>query len=219
MVSIDNIAFIIIIQTGIILILLSAFLFYLLRLKNKKIKTLSGKIKDVQTATSPLASVEFYLTAEIKLLEGRFDSLFTKEDLSGGEFTEADWLSLRKDFLEMEKMLLTEQDKLHMLWANIGDKVKTTLKNHHLVKRNHVKDINEDDEDDVKEMKTLLKSQYDDFESLYEELEGDKTKDEVANLKDKLRGIIRSHTELTHCIYVLEDENVFLRNQIKELAK
>lgn len=218
MVSIGSVAFILIIQTVIILIILSAFLFYLLRLKNKKIKLLSGKTKD-DKGSSPLASVEFYLIAEIKLLEGRFDSLFTKEDLTGEEFTEADWLSLRKDFLEMEKSLLTEQDKLHMLWADIGDKVKTTLKNNHLVKRSQVKDINEDDEEDVKEMKTLLKSQYDDFESLYEELEGDKTQEDVAKLKDKLKSIIRSHTELTHCMYILDDENVFLRNQIKELAK
>lgn len=198
---------------------MSAFLFYLLRQKNKKIKALRSTVKGAQEQ-SPLASVEFYLTAEIKLIEGRFELLFTEEDLLTEDFTEADWLKLRKDFLEIEKSLLTEQDQLHMLWADIGDKFKNTLNENNLVKRIQVKEINEeDDEEEVKEMKTLLKSQYDDFESLYEELNGEKNEEEVAQLKDKLKSIIRSHTELTHCIHILEDENGFLRNQIGELAK
>ena len=216
MVSIGGITFIIIIQFLMIFIILSAFLFYLLRLKNKKIKALSNTITEIKEI-SPLASVEYYLTAEIKLTEARFGLLFSDDDLLKEEFGESDWLNLRKNFLEVEKDLLTEQGNLDVLWANIGDKFKNILKNNYLVKRIKIKEVTDDDESDVKEMKTLLKSQYDDFDNLYAEMDGDKSEAEMSKIKEKLSSIIRSHTELTHCIYILEDENIFLREQIKGL--
>jgi len=215
-VSIGGITFIIIIQFLMIFIILSAFLFYLLRLKNKKIKALSNTITEIKEI-SPLASVEYYLTAEIKLTEARFGLLFSDDDLLKEEFGESDWLNLRKNFLEVEKDLLTEQGNLDVLWANIGDKFKNILKNNYLVKRIKIKEVTDDDESDVKEMKTLLKSQYDDFDNLYAEMDGDKSEAEMSKIKEKLSSIIRSHTELTHCIYILEDENIFLREQIKGL--
>lgn len=215
MVSIGGITFIIIIQTLIVFILLSAFLFFLLRLKNKKINALSSKVTEF-SAASPLASVEYYLTAELKLTEGRFALLYSEEDLLKEDYGEADWLALRKGFLEIEKTLLKDNDLAHF-WTNVGDNFKNILKDNHLVKRIKVKEVSEDDEDEVKEMKTLLKSQYDDFDNLFTEMEGAKSEEEVSQLREKLSGIIRSHTELTHCIYILEDENSFLRSQVKEL--
>lgn len=68
-------------------------------------------------------------------------------------------------------------------------------------------------------MKSLLKSQYDDFDDLYLKLEDEKSETEVAELKKKLNSIIRSHTELSQCVFVLEDENKFLREQISSLLK
>ena len=38
-------------------------------------------------------------------------------------------------------------------------------------------------------------------------------------LKDKLSTLSNSHRELSHCIAVLEDENKFLRDQIKGLLE
>lgn len=215
MVSIGGITFIIIIQMLIVFILLSAFLFFLLRLKNKKINALSSSVTEYSEA-SPLASVEYYLTAELKLIEGRFALLYSEEDLLKEELGEADWLALRKGFLEIEKELLKNNNLAHF-WTEIGDNFKDILKVNHLVKRIKVKEVTENDEDEVKEMKTLLKSQYDDFDNLYAEMEGAKSEEEVSQLREKLSGIIRNHTELTHCIYILEDENVFLRDHIKEL--
>jgi len=214
-VSISGITFFIIIQTLIVFVILSAFLFFLLRSKNKKIKALANTVSEFNDV-SPLASVEYYLTAEIKLIEGRFALLYSEEDLLKEYFGEADWLSLRRGFLEIEKALL-KNDNLDNFWIAIGDNFKNILKINHLVKRIKVKEVNEDDEDDVKEMKILLKSQYDDFDNLYAEMEGAKSEAEVKQLKEKLSSIIRSHTELTHCVYILEDENLFLRNQINEL--
>ena len=118
----------------------------------------------------------------------------------------------------MEKELLASKEREDPFWVGLGEKLKGILNQRHLVKRLKLKKIEDDDEEEVKEMKALLKSQYDTFDELYLELEGAKSAAEITELKEKLNTIIRSHTELSHCIYILEDENLFLRNQIKGLV-
>ena len=218
---ISEFTLIVIVQTIIMLFLLSGFLLFLLRSKNNKLKALELELKEVGGGTedaSPLASVEYYITAELKLAETRFNMLFKEEDLLEPEFGEADWIALRKNFLEIEKSFLVNSERVDSFWLLLGDKIKKLLKANHLVKRLNIKEAKEDDEDDVREMKNLLKSQYDDFDSLSLELEGEKTEEEVKELKAKLIKIIRSHTELSHCIHMLEGENSFLRDQIQSLV-
>ena len=223
MVSISELSLIIIIQSIVMLIILAAFLFFLLRVKNKELKAMmlassSSEEEEKEEVDSPLASVEYYLTAEIKLLESRFDMLFKDDDLLSSVFGEHDWIALRKGFLEIEKDFVINPEKMNSLWVETGKKIKKLLDDSNLVKRIKLKEVNDDDEDDAKEMKLLLKSQYDDFDNLHMELEGEKSEEEIQVIKDKLNNIIRNHTELSHCIHMLESENVFLRDQIKELV-
>ena len=165
------------------------------------------------------ASTEHYLTAEIKLTQSRFDMFYKEDALNESEFAEPDWLLLRKNYLDLEKTLLSSAEREDDFWVNIGDKLKSLLSSSHLVKRIKLKEVQEDEEDEIKEMKSLLKSQYDDFDDLYLKLEGEKSEAEVAELKEKLNSIIRSHTELSQCVFILEDENKFLREQISSLLK
>lgn len=213
MINIGQVPFIIIIQTIIFLIILSAFLLFLLRIKNKQLKKLMPVAKDHVDASSD-ASTEHYLTAE-----SRFDMFYKEDDLQESEFAEPDWLLLRKNYLDLEKTLLSSAEREDDFWVNIGDKLKSLLSSSHLVKRIKLKEVQEDEEDEIKELKSLLKSQYDDFDDLYLKLEGEKSETEVAELKQKMKDIIRSHTELSHCLYILEDENMFLRDQIQGLLK
>lgn len=218
MVSIGGVTFIIIIQSIIVLTVLSVFLFFLLRLKNKKIKTLMSGVNEHKNI-SPTASVEHYLTTEIKLTQGRFDLLYPDDDLQGEFFSEPDRLILRRNFLEMEKELLNHNERADVFWFDLNKNIKKILGEHNLVKRLKIKEIKEDDDDEQKEMKILLKSQYDDFDNIFAGLEGAKNEAEISELKDKLQVVIRSHTELAHCIFILEDENSFLRKQVNELLQ
>ena len=220
-ITIGEVTFVVVVQIIIILVVLSAFLLFLLRTKNNKLKTLQLAIREREKEVkdiSPLASVEYYITAELKLAESRFEMLFKEEDLLKPEFGEADWIALRKSFLEVEKALLANNNRMDSFWLFIGDKIRKLLKENHLVKRISVKEVDEEDEDDAREMKKLLKSQYDDFDSLSFELEGQKSEEEVKELKTKLVKIIRNHTELSHCVHMLESENLFLRDQIQGLV-
>lgn len=218
MINIGQFPFIIIIQTITFLVLLSAFLLFLLRSKNKQLKELIPTTKGHGDVSSD-ASIEHYLTAEIKLTQSRFDMFYKEDDLQESEFSEPDWLLLRKNFLALEKEQLSSAERDDDFWVNIGANLKSLLSSSNLVKRIKLKEAQEDEEDERKEMKLLLKSQYDDFDDLYLKLEGEKSEAEVAELKEKMKSIIRSHTELSHCLHILEDENMFLREQIQGLLK
>lgn len=218
MISLGQVSFIVIIQSIIFLVILSAFLLFLLRAKNKELRKLKHSSTE-HDDVSPSSSIEHYLATEIKLTQSRFDLFYKEEDIHEGILSEADWLLLRKSFLDLEKEALSSTEREDPFWVELGEKLKKILSQCHLVKRLKLKEVNEDDEDEIKEMKTLLKSQYDDFDDLYLKLEGAKNEAEIAELKEKLNSIIRSHTELSQCIYVLEDENMFLRDQIKGLLQ
>ncbi|MCW8899547.1 MAG: hypothetical protein OQK75_06835 [Gammaproteobacteria bacterium] len=218
MITLGQISFVVIIQTIIFLLMLSVFLFFLVRSKNKQIKKLKHASKGEEEHVSA-SSIEHYLVAEIKLTQSRFDLFYKEEDVHDGILAEPDWLLLRKTFLDMEKEFLSSRERDDAFWVGLGDKLKKVLSNSHLVKRIKLKDVHEDDDDEIKEMKNLLKSQYDTFDDLCLKLEGEKSAAEIAELKEKLNIIIRSHTELSQCIYVLEDENKFLRDQISSLLK
>lgn len=218
MINIGQVSFVVIIQTIIFLVILSVFLLFLLRAKNKEL----GKLKNISTEHDdvlPASSIAHYLATEIKLTQSRFDLFYKEEEIQDGILSEPDWLLLRKSILGMEKEFISSTEREDQFWVQLGENLKKILSQCHLVKRIKLKEAKDDDDDEIKEMKNLLKSQYDDFDDLYLKLEGEKNEAEIAELKEKLNSIIRSHTELSQCIYVLEDENLFLRDQIKGLLE
>ena len=151
MINIGEISFIIIIQSIILLVMLSVFLFFLLRSKNKKIMALLLAANS-HNEVSPSVSLEHYLTTEIKLTSGRFDLLYKDEDLQSEVFAEPDWLILRKNFLELEKELLVSDEREDAFWLDTGKKLKNLLRNTNIVKRTKIKDVQDDDEDEIKDM-------------------------------------------------------------------
>jgi len=217
MITMSEIVFIIMVQSKIILGLLVVFLLYLIHVKNKKFAKLNNEVRN-RTEVSPTASVEHYLTAEIKLTQGRFDSLYTEKDLSALLLEEPDLLFLRQNILEIEKNFLSAAEREEDFWLELNKKFKEVLKKANLVKRIKIKEVTPDEAGDEREdMTLLLKSQHNFFEELQNDLTGEKNEAEVKQLSEKLTAVARSHTELSHCIYVLEDENTFLRNQIQSL--
>lgn len=91
------------------------------------------------------ASLEHYLTTEIKLTQSRLDMFDKENDLQESEFAESDWLLLRKNYLDLEKELLSSAEREDDFWINIGDKLKSLLSSCHLVKRIKLKKVQEDE--------------------------------------------------------------------------
>ncbi len=217
MISLGPITIIVVIQIILLLIMLVGVLLFMLRKKSKKLNALSHQ-GTMQDNVSAGASVEHYLTAEIKLTQARFDLFYKADDIKTEAIAEPDWLSLRKNFLETEKELLALSDREDVFWLEIGKKIKALLKNSNLVKR-VLKEVEEGDEEEIKEMKMLLKSQQDKFEELSSLLDGEDSDTNMLELKDKLIQLARSHQELSQCMFMLEEENNFMRDQIAALLK
>ena len=62
-----------------------------------------------------------------------------------------------------------------------------------------------------------MEAQQGELENLLSGLDSDDSELEQDILKEKLTTLSNSHKELSHCIAILEDENKFLRDQIKGL--
>lgn len=220
MIEVDEIAFSIIIQLIIVLALLCAIFLVLWRRAKSRLKKLSqGNESDADTNyASPDASTESYLTTEIKITESRFEQLYANSGIESAEITEGDILLLRKYLLEFEKEQLVTKEREEDFWLNLFKSVLQIVKNLKLAKRQ--KPVASDsDEDEIKELKNLLEQQVSELENAMSVLEQDQGESNEEELKKKLLSISRSHKELSHCVYLLEDENMFLRDQIQSLLQ
>jgi len=215
-ISINEVSLSIIIQVIILLVFSSLILYFLWRNSVKKLKA-SLATAATQTETSPSASVEHYLATEIKLTESRFDLLYKNADHENVEVVEADLLTLRTHYLNLEKELLDTMEREDVFWTNLAKKLRRTLHDCHLVKRLKLKAASEDAEEEIKELRAVMEAQQGELENLLSGLENEDSELEQETLKEKLTTLSQSHKELSHCIAILEDENQFLRNQIKGL--
>ena len=189
--------FVIMMQAIIILTLSSLFLFFLFRSIQKRLNVCMTASSHVNTGSS-FTDVEHYLTAG---------------------FCEPDWLFLRKNYLELEKGFLASKEREDFFWINLGNTMKVMAENAYLAKRMKIDKPDESEEEETKELKNMMIEQNNVFEELLAEIESDNCEIKIAPLKEKLIKLSRSHTELSHCIFVLEDENIFLREQIRGLLK
>ncbi|MGD9384917.1 MAG: hypothetical protein PVF28_00095 [Thioalkalispiraceae bacterium] len=218
MISVGELTLFVVIQIIITLAILLIIFFLLWRNSRKQlIKCISDSNK--RQKASPTASIENYLTTESKLTEGRFDLLYQDSDRQHTEIIEPDCLLLRKKYLELEKELLGNTEREDNFWANLSANLRRIIQDCYLVKRLKLKEIKEDAEEEINELKTIMEEQTEEFESLLAGLDSDSNVIEIAAVKDKLSTLSRSHKELSHCIAVLEDENQFLRNQIRGLLE
>jgi len=217
-ITLNEISLSIIIQVLILLIFSSIILYFLWRNSQKKLKTCLATTNN-ENEQSPSASVEHYLAAEIKLNDGRFELLYEDKDHDDIEIVEPDWLSLRSRYLELEKEFLDSIEREDEFWANLGKKLRRILQDCHLVKRLKLKAANEDAEEEIKELREVMEAQQSELDDLLSGLGSDDTELEQEALKEKLTTLSNSHKELSHCIAILEDENKFLRDQIKGLLE
>jgi len=201
MISIGEISFFLIIQT-IILLAFSTLLFLLLWRNSRKKLGQTLNTDNNQEETSAAASIEHYLTTEIKLTEGRFDLLFKEEDHHNPDIVEPDWLVLRKKYLELEKEALATTDREDPFWASLGKDLRRMLEDCRLVKRLKLKASKQDAEAEIQELKSLMEAQNEEFENLLAGFESDENEPKQEALKEKLSTLSRSHKELSHCIAI-----------------
>lgn len=208
MINIGEISAFLIIQTIILLACSTVIFLFLWRNSRKKLSQYKISVED-QEEVPPTVSIEHYLTTEIKLTEGRFDLLFKDEDREHTDIVEPDCLVLRKKYLELEKEILETTDREDPFWASLGKNLRRMLEDCHLVKRLKLKATKEGAEEEIQQLQSIMEAQNEELDSLLAGLNSEDDELELEALKEKL----------SHCISVLEDENGFLRKQIKGLLE
>ena len=126
MLNISGFSLAVSVQIVMVLLILVSFLVYLLRVKNNQIKVLKASVNDYK-GVSPTSSVENYLAGEIESIASRVDALSSIKNSQSDEFSEADFLELRKSVLEIEKELLVSKNNTESFWSDMGDKIKNVL--------------------------------------------------------------------------------------------
>lgn len=218
MTTVGEFTVIVVIQTIIILTSTSVIFFFLWFRAKNKLRNQASKITAMEQ-TSPVSSLQHYLSTEIKLTKGRFDLLFKDADRQHVDIIEPDWLLLRNKYLELELSFLGSQDRNDPFWTSLGKSLRQILNDCYMVKRLKLKTAEADANEEIHDLKSIINSQNEELESLLAGLENEESKIELKNVKQKLDVLSRSHKELSHCIAILEDENFFLRNQISGLLK
>ena len=107
----------------------------------------------------------------------------------------------------LEKDLVNTTEREDPFWSNLGNKMRSLLNDCCLVKRIKLKESQDEDEDEIKELKTLMEAQNEELELLLTGLDSDDTEVEPEKLKEKLTKLSRSHKELSHCIFIFKNKN------------
>ena len=217
MIDVTPLAAAIFIQILLIFVFFCIGLFFYIRKLSARLK--SAVEKKPAEESDNTSTVEHYLATEIKLTKGRKDALYSEDQEPVPQLTEPDWLALRECYLEFEKELFFDKEREDAFWVRLGDGLKKLLVDSSLVKRSSISEAKDEDDEDTHEMKKLMRSQTDELESFLRVIEDDDSAISSEELVEKLRHVANSHRELSHCMFVLEDENNFLREQITALLK
>ena len=146
MLSLSGFSLAVSVQIVMVLLILVSYLVYLVRVKNKEIKALKASVKGYKGA-SPTSSVENYLAGEIESIASRVDALSSTKNSQSDEFSEADFLELRKSVLEIEKELLVSKSSTESFWSSMGDKIKKALSLSYLRNSKEETEAKENEED------------------------------------------------------------------------
>ncbi len=169
--------------------------------------------------------VRHYLQAEIKLTEERFNTLFGEAPREQVELTERDWLRLRQGYLALELELAADKTRDDDFWTRFGQAMRRLLLERKLVKRldlGDIKDMAEKEKEEKAEhedLATMMELMQEEARELEEALAEMGEDESGGSLAEKLQRVARSHREMSHCVFVLEDENKLLREQIRALLE
>ena len=209
MVDLPYWAFIAYIQVMIFSILVAVIFFVLFRKQKKLLKLANTNLKE-EVSTN---KIKLYFDMEVKITRGQHDKIQQKTKLTTDEKISASLLLFRADLLEFESVYTDKDVSATEYWKVLLDHYKSILKSHDLMGSFESK-FSEEHED----VHALFENQEKEMNDLLEEADQlAKDDEQVLNISAKLHKLANSHRELSGCVFVLEDENRFLREQIATL--
>lgn len=213
MLQIPLIAFVALLQSSILFGVLSVVLFALWRRTRRSLHS-HDRTTDTSAATQR-PDIHQYLRQEEKLTRGRNEALGYGEQKEQNALDEEERLLLlfRSDMLNLEQTWADNEIRDDTYWHQVIQDLRKLMKRHDL----HARFAMAKD-DEIKELRGVLDEQAKSFEELSGNLQNANEND-MEELKQKLHKLAQSHKELAGCVYILEDENHFLREQVAVLLQ
>ncbi len=225
MIQLSPLTFSFLLEAVILLAAACAGMAWYIRRQRRRLQDATAAAAARQADEAANVDVRHYLQTELKLTEGRHDTLFGEESREQVELTERDWLRLRQGYLALELELAADKTRDDDFWTRFGQAMRRLLLERKLVKRLDLGDISElaekekEKEAEHEELASMMELMQEEAKELEEVLAGLGEDQSEGSLAEKLQRVARSHREMSHCVFVLEDENKLLREQIRALLE
>ena len=225
MIQLSPLTFSFLLEAVILLAAACAGMAWYIRRQRRRLRDATAAAAARQAGEAANVDVRHYLQTELKLTEGRHDTLFGEESREQVELTERDWLRLRQGYLVLELELAADKTRDDDFWTRFGQAMRRLLLERKLVKRLDLGDISElaekekEKEAEHEELASMMELMQEEARELEEVLAGLGEDEGEGSLAEKLQRVARSHREMAHCVFVLEDENKLLREQIRALLE
>lgn len=234
-----------ILQVAIVLVAL--WLFYFLKARRLQRdrhgpqQVLAEKPVEPQAVAPAGPDPSEYLSAEAEASRARAGAQPGDNDQASAAASASAWLALRADLLQLESLLAKQTERDEVFWESLAGRMSALLASHGLHAATPVPPVAEDVQSSTESAPAFVAPASEELESVpsdeddlgikrllsegVETIGGIKTyinrvitdsepKAEAMHTIDRLG---RCYGELAQCVAVLEDENVFLRNQIAAL--
>ncbi len=215
MIEVNTIVFVILVELLIVLLVLSAGLAYvLMRMKN----SLSSGQEMIDELKNRKPDASLYFKSESRMTTDRHSALGLNQEKrkSWCDLEHEAVLLVRADLLNLEKEYAKiPEERDDSFWAHYHKSFEELLKKHELYNCLHARFM--EDETGIRELFSTTKDEIEQLRQYVDTNIADKSvKAELSGLLDSL---VNRQREMGDCIFVLEDESAFLRDQVATLLK
>ncbi len=203
-------------QLLIVLVLLSLFLYFRIRQLKHRLGQKQVRVRELEQ--KPDAGQ--YLATETKLTRGRYEATTAFQEGEPNPGDKSFLCALRADFLELEHELAGKVERDESFWKQVEEKLGAILKAHKLSAPRAPQPLSATSSlEDSPATQTIIDSQGVLIDSIKERI-GRAVPDEGVReaLEIQVDILAQNNRELSDCVAMLEDENGFLRTQVRALV-
>lgn len=221
MVKISLVVFLLVLQLLLVAVLLAVFALF-------KIRQLSARLAR-QRAAPGASSVSIageskdiaqYLAVELQRARGRLENQGGATPGAGASASSAGRLALRVELLQIEEEWARHAEHDDAAWSELDERLRRLLAQDAVAPLSPAPSSATAGGSDVIETKVLFDEQHMTIEQLKADIAATGANPEATKLlQAKLDKLGRTARELTFCVSILEDENLFLRDQVQALLQ
>lgn len=221
MVKISLVVFLLVLQLLLVAVVLAVFA--LLKVRRLSARLAALRVAPVPSpipATGEPKDIAQYLAVELQRTRGRLDNQGGVTPGAGASASTAGRLALRVELLQIEEEWSSQTEHDDAAWSELDERLRRLLAQDAAAPKSPAPSSATVGGSDVVETKGLFDEQHMTIEQLKADIAAAvSSSDATESLQAKLDKLGRTARELTFCVSILEDENQFLRDQVRALLQ